>query len=184
MRWNHNRHVGHSIHCREAEYSTIQPQLDAGAFDRGAKALHNAPPDVWEGLLVLSRSHSLGNNRITIAARRLSPSFSSSQVTFDEKSPVELLQLLNDVFAELDKSHKVRSPTTNPLPLHINSENRKGILDRITPSEALFTYAYPTVHIFSLFPPQVDVRDEPVEIAGPRMMGFLQLLKFPLPQER
>ncbi len=29
-------------------------------------------------------------------------------MTFDEKSPAELLQLLNDVFAELDKAHKVR----------------------------------------------------------------------------
>ncbi len=28
---------------------------------------------------------------------------------------------------------------------------------------------------------QVDVRDEPAEVAGPRMMGFLQLLKYPLP---
>lgn len=52
-------------------------------------------------------------------------------VSFDEKSPAELLQLLNDVFAELDKSHKV------------------------------------------------DVRDEPPELGGPRMVSFLQVLKFP-----
>lgn len=29
------------------------------------------------------------------------------QVTFDELTPVELLQLLNDVLAYLDESHKV-----------------------------------------------------------------------------
>jgi hypothetical protein len=41
--------------------------------------------------------------------RRPSPvSHPPPQVMFDEKSPVELLQLLNDVFAELDKAQKVR----------------------------------------------------------------------------
>ena len=54
-------------------------------------------------------------------------------VAFDDLSPAELLQLANDVFAELDRAHSV------------------------------------------------DVRDEPAEQAGPRMVGFLQLLKFPLP---
>jgi len=60
------------------------------------------------------------------------------QVSFDEKSssPAELLQLLNDVFAELDaKTHRV------------------------------------------------SAADEPPEIAGPRILGFLQLLKYPLPAD-
>jgi hypothetical protein len=37
------------------------------------------------------------------------PSHAHAQVTFDEKvsNPVEALQLLNDVFAELDRSHRV-----------------------------------------------------------------------------
>ena len=57
------------------------------------------------------------------------------QVSFDEKSPTELLQLLNDVFAELDKAHRV------------------------------------------------DVRDEPPEVAAPRMINFLHVIKFPLPPD-
>ncbi len=58
-----------------------------------------------------------------------------SQVTFDEKPALELLQLCNDVFAELDKAHRV------------------------------------------------EVRDEPPELTGPRMINFLHVIKFPLPQD-
>ncbi len=58
-----------------------------------------------------------------------------AQVTFDEKSPHELLQILNDVFAALDSAH------------------------------------------------ERDVRDEPPEVAGPRMINFLAILKFPLPPD-
>ncbi|KAA0147941.1 hypothetical protein FNF27_06097 [Cafeteria roenbergensis] len=58
-----------------------------------------------------------------------------SLVTFDELSPSELLQLLNDVFAHLDEAHKI------------------------------------------------DVRDEPPEIGGPRMLQFLKVLKVSVPSD-
>jgi len=48
---------------------------------------------------------------------------------------VELLQLLNDVFGELDRAHLV------------------------------------------------SARDEPPELAGPRIMQFLRLLRYPLPPD-
>lgn len=59
------------------------------------------------------------------------------QVTFDEKASnaTELLQLVNDVFAELDRAHRV------------------------------------------------DVREEPPEAAGQRLVAFLQVLKYPLPAD-
>lgn len=62
----------------------------------------------------------------------------SLQVTFDELSsnPIDLLQLLNDVLAELDaKAHRVRAG------------------------------------------------EEPAEAAGQRIVGFLNLLKYPLPPD-
>ncbi len=60
---------------------------------------------------------SLGHKRAKSDHRRrrpLTPPVApfASQVSFDEKSPAELLQLLNDVFAELDKAHKVRTART------------------------------------------------------------------------
>jgi hypothetical protein len=59
----------------------------------------------------------------------------SVQVTFDELTPVELLQLLNDVLAFLDEAHKV------------------------------------------------DVRYEAPEVAGPRITGFLAVLRFTIPKD-
>jgi len=59
-------------------------------------------------------------------ARSKAPPSLLAQVTFDELRPVELLQLLNDVFAHLDEAHRV------------------------------------------------DVRDEPREVGGPRMLQFLR----------
>lgn len=56
-------------------------------------------------------------------------------MTFDELSPSELLQLLNDVFAHLDEAHKI------------------------------------------------DVRDEPPDIGGPRMLQFLKVLKVSVPSD-
>lgn len=66
-----------------------------------------------------------------------SPPFNKSftLVTFDELSPVELFQLMNDVFAELDKAHKL------------------------------------------------DVREESKDAAAPRIVNFLILLKYPVPDD-
>lgn len=54
-------------------------------------------------------------------------------MAFDEKNGHELVQILYDVLAELDKAHRA------------------------------------------------DARDEPEEVAGPRIISFLQLLKYALP---
>lgn len=56
-----------------------------------------------------------------------------TQVEFDEKTPQDLLQILNDVFAELDSRH------------------------------------------------QMNLRDEPPEQTGARMIELLALLKYQLP---
>jgi intraflagellar transport protein 81 len=83
----------------------------------------------------LSLPSSLAGSQLTLPLPPLphppSPPTPSLQVSLDDRSPTELLQLLNDVFAELDKAHRV------------------------------------------------DVRDEAPEAAGPRMVSFLQVLKFP-----
>ena len=45
----------------------------------------------------------------------------------------------------------------------------------------LYIYACSYYYVYLL---QVDVRDEPAELAGPRMMNFLQVLKFPIPSDK
>ena len=54
--------------------------------------------------LVCQAAVHAAHRRVTVAAWSTIPPF-VRQVTFDEKSPQELLQILNDVCAALDSSH-------------------------------------------------------------------------------
>jgi hypothetical protein len=83
------------------------------------------------------------------------------QVDFDEKSPIELLQVLNDVFAKLEPQMAVSAPP----PCTRRGRMGVGVPDPVCCE-------------------QVDVRDENAEARLARMLQFLAMLKFQIDESQ